>query len=170
MILSVLGCAAGVVLWGWNRGHVAHARLAGEWNEVHVVARPIGIYVGWARLGRPQSPRGWAFGTYAARREDEEAVVPDERGALGFRVNAFAGTSAGGAPCAVRYLVVPHWFVAAAALVIPAAGLWREERRLRRWRRARCPRCGYDLRATPGQCPECGRPSDVLGLLSQWRA
>ena len=26
----------------------------------------------------------------------------------------------------------------------------------RRVRQARCPECGYDLRATPSRCPECG--------------
>jgi hypothetical protein len=51
----------------------------------------------------------------------------------------------------------PLWLPAAAFAAPPA--LWvlrRLVRRLRRPRAGHCAHCGYDLRATPGRCPECG--------------
>ena len=48
----------------------------------------------------------------------------------------------------------PWWCVAVATAVLPAIGL---RQRLRRRRPPGvCPGCGYDLRATPDRCPECG--------------
>ena len=56
-------------------------------------------------------------------------------------------------------LVIPYWAIALLAAPLPIRGLIR----LRRWRRTRrrtraghCIACGYDLRATPDRCPECG--------------
>jgi hypothetical protein len=60
--------------------------------------------------------------------------------------------------------VVPYWFLAATAAGLPAIRV--ASAILRGWRRRRhvglCAACGYDLRATPGRCPECGTVPKTL--------
>lgn len=52
---------------------------------------------------------------------------------------------------------VPAWFVLMLLLSAPAYWLLGPRRQLKRWRKlGRCERCGYDLRASPERCPECG--------------
>ena len=55
-----------------------------------------------------------------------------------------------------RGLIVPHWFLAALLLVLPTTWGCLFRRRRRRLHAGLCPSCGYDLRATPDRCPECG--------------
>lgn len=58
-----------------------------------------------------------------------------------------------------RTVWAPHWMPAALLAVLPlivSRRRWREARRSARRRRCLCPACGYDLRASPERCPECG--------------
>jgi hypothetical protein len=58
-----------------------------------------------------------------------------------------------------RNVEIPYWFVMVLLLAGGLPALWRGRRAYTRRRRVRlglCRACGYDLRATPGRCPECG--------------
>jgi hypothetical protein len=50
----------------------------------------------------------------------------------------------------------PHWLPAAMFALHPAVHLWRRRVTRRRMASNICVACGYDLRATPDRCPECG--------------
>jgi len=74
------------------------------------------------------------------------------RGGLGFYVLAFTPVSG----ARVVGACVPAPVVIAVLALAPILAVRR--RRRRRNQRGLCPACGYDLRATPDRCPECGSP------------
>jgi hypothetical protein len=56
-------------------------------------------------------------------------------------------------------IVIPHWFIVGVLAVLPAWWLIRRRNARRARRAGLCANCGYDLRATPDRCPECGQPA-----------
>jgi hypothetical protein len=99
--------------------------------------------------------RGW----YA--RSDDARPVPYAGGWLatrwGFAIDRSRNPSFDGGR-----LVLPKWVPVTLFALLPIARVAITVRRRRRGiRQGRCPRCGYDLRATPDRCPECGQvPAD----------
>jgi hypothetical protein len=80
---------------------------------------------------------------------------------LGFAVSGHSEPSTPTNSIAVKrdYFMAPYWFLVILSALLPAYSvtMWYKQRRPNALaKQGRCPTCGYDLRATPARCPECG--------------
>lgn len=97
-------------------------------------------------------------GTFRLADELLESPTPLQRqGFIFHRGRQYRMEASGESPFVPRFVAaVPMWFLTATFAIAPAIGVYSYGRRKRRVARSLCPACGYDLRATPDRCPECG--------------
>ena len=80
--------------------------------------------------------------------------------------HAYRVVGNGPTPARTWVLIFPYWSALLILTIPTTALLWLTLTTRRRDRRVRdgcCPTCGYDLRATPHRCPECGTASTSSG-------
>jgi len=118
----------------------------------------------WYHCDNPLAPgcltdsEDLVFGGFAVGRCAVMSVwhVPGSAG-LKYQINGHPGYMV--YPAGHRYEVaVPLWLPMALVMILPGYCLLSmpKRRRLLRQRNRLCVRCGYDLRASTGRCPECG--------------
>jgi hypothetical protein len=178
--LSLLLCVAACVLWArsyWREDTLTWTgtrgpRIVGDgerWIEVAWGEGVICLSVRRPEAGQPASGMWRAYSFDATRRDFfyNRRILRRHFGSellwrMGFGTwGTDAYSRDGRFLFGSRYYGVPFWSVCVLTAVAPAVWLGRYAK----WRSRRvtglCPRCGYDLRATPGRCPECGTPASV---------
>jgi hypothetical protein len=86
---------------------------------------------------------------------------------LGFKFKRIAASLPNGSTVRVFAFVLPLWSVWLVFLLVSIPELLYRYRLFRRHRNpGLCPNCGYDLRASPEKCPECGHCATLRVTIS----
>jgi hypothetical protein len=110
-------------------------------------------------LEKSNPRKGPTWTSFPARNGDILFSSNDPPGTFWERAGFYYRVRTGRSPTTLYYdCAVPFWAILALPATPPALWLarWRSRRR-RKWvAMNQCVHCGYDLRATPARCPECG--------------
>jgi hypothetical protein len=156
------------VEWGSGDVGVGYAPARADAAAAHEAGCPPGVRWGRRSNRWVPSPASQACAAWAAlwMRAGHHAEFCNAGGIMAGRAQGHDWASSlsapGGVPRADRryyWLILPCWMAAALFALLPAhrtRAVLRRRRAARRAKAGLCIRCGYDLRATPGRCPECG--------------
>ena len=157
-ILSLLLCVACAVLWArsyWRADALQRVAAGGDGERTVLGLRcggggaAIHRTTFWGPTQRYGPPGNWRRTTSAAR------PVPYAAGTWPHRLG-FGHESHRGPDFQWRAVIFPMWLPTALFGALPLARAALFVRGRRRMREGHCCKCGYDLRATPDRCPECG--------------
>lgn len=147
-----------VTITWWARAHfytdyVSHGRLVGPASITWSLWSQGGQFRVERTIQAPPPARDWGF-DFVSVRKDRNGFHGDYPSFYFIHTDL---RSAGGPIFTTG--VLPCYLVALLTAALPVTALVRRRRAHRRDARAargRCAGCGYDLRASPQRCPECG--------------
>lgn len=146
--LSVVACVAAAGMLATNPWLEGSFGRIGSAQSAYVLAASGTVTAYFNRTDAGETPR-WIGAIWETPAGHAPGRFRWERLGFGFGVG---GTGGGNR---VYAWTIPDWFLIMAFASWPAAR-WIRRRRLARHPPNACRVCGYDLRATPERCPECG--------------
>jgi len=179
-VLSLMLCAAVCVAWATSYTNVATMDLMHEWvtpTGGDIVTTNMALYQGcvgyFRKVYRFDTPidddTDWS--RFRMRRVSHDqldafmAVDYANRWGFGYENSTRIGQAPYGDPTETDWaVVIPMWLPSLLLLILPLIQISKYVRGGRRIALGCCRSCGYDLRASPDRCPECGKvpPSNAV--------